>query len=698
MDFTAVPPGNEENRLCSIVIDKPARPLLAPAPELHLQGMTVSRFLPAVTAFWSAILLILVQPALAKAILPWFGGSAGVWTTSMLFFQAMLLAGYLYAHLLQRLRPARVQALVHCALLLLALALLPIRPDAAWKPSGDSDPVPGILGVLLSTVGLPYFLLSATSPLIQAWLSAAPAGRVPWRLFAVSNLGSLLALLSYPAAIEPWLAIRAQLDLWSWGFGIFAVMCAVVALRTAAAPAERAHARWPAAPTVLGWAALAMIPSVAWQAVATKLSEDVGAIPFLWVLPLSLYLLSFVLTFESGRWYRRAWMRWAVPLSVGALAYVRVMPVDVPFSALFLLYLGTVFLICMLCHGELALRRPDRQMLTSFYLSVAVGGAAGGALVAVVAPLLLDRYMEIPLSLLATVVVASVCLYRMPRWAALVVSLGFAALLAYEPPSGDAQIRVRVRNFYGAMRVVDFDQAEERSRVLIHGSIQHGVQFLSPSRRRTATAYYGGSSAAGLMLDLLQAKGPVRVGVIGLGVGTLLAYGRPGDYFRVYELNPAVLDLARNEFSFLRDSQAKYDVVMGDARLSLEKESSGQFDLLVVDAFTGDSVPTHLMTVEALRTYRKHLAPGGWIALNISSRFLNLAPTFQRLAAAEGLYAFRARTGDDARQRIYTADWVLMSQHADLPAPLRAVSRPLSAETGIALWTDGYVNLLSVLN
>ncbi len=578
----------------------------------------------AVTIFGSAFLLFQVQPIIAKIILPWFGGSASVWITCLLFFQLVLLLGYFYAHLLIQRLCSKMQTRTHVLLLASSILVLPIFPKDAWKPLGSEDPTFRILGLLGTTVGLPYFVLSTTGPLLQAWYARAGRGAVPYRLFALSNAGSMLGLLSYPVIVEPVLSTRHQAVSWSLMYVGLCVLCATVALRfRSEAPVERVEPQAaPGGNVKLLWVLLAVCASSLLFAITNHLSQNVAAIPFLWVLPLSLYLLSFILCFEGKGWYRRNPFLYLWVIALGGMSYA-LSPDSVNASLMVLipLYSAGLFLCCMVCHGELARLKPHPAHLTSFYLMCSAGGAMGGIFVGLLAPHVFRGYFELPIAMTGCAVLVLVTIHRdpssalykarwRPAWLALVaLTATLIAYLAVEIRKSTLQARVRVRNFYGVLRIIDSETPvlERARRKLVHGTINHGVEFLAPDRRRLPTTYYGPGSGVGLALHEAQQRRGLRVGVIGLGAGTIACYGRPGDRYTFYEINPLVIRLAKTEFRFLQDSAAKVDIVLGDARLSLEREPTRAFDVLAVDAFSGDSIPVHLLTQEAFALYFRHL-------------------------------------------------------------------------------------------
>jgi len=663
----------------------------------------------AATIFVSAFLLFLVQPIVAKQILPWFGGSAAVWTTCVFFFQFLLLAGYAYAHALVRWLPPRPQLVFHLVLLVVSLASLPIVAAAGWKPSGAEDPGLRILGLLVVTVGLPYFLLSTTSPLVQAWY--ARRFDSPYRLFALSNLASLAALLLYPVAVEPLIPTRVQAVSWSWGYALFVVLCAGTAaysLRGAvgAAPARVAPDPGPAPAlgTRLQWVALPALASLLLLAITNHLTQNVASIPFLWVLPLSLYLLTFILCFDGRGWYRRAVFFPLSGLAVAAMAWVLTdthlilnLQLSIP------LFGAGLFVLCMLCHGELVMIRPVPARLTEFYMLIALGGAVGSMVVSVIAPHVLPGDFEVAAGLALAAIVLAWKVAPAGR-IALAGALAAVAFTGYGVvtyvANNVADTRVLKRNFYSSLRARDEVRDEGTVRKLIHGTINHGEQFVDADKRRQAIAYFGPKTGIVRALEALRHPG-MRVGILGLGAGTMAAYGRPGDVYRFYEINPQVIELARTEFSYLADSDASVEVVLGDGRLALEAEPPQRFDLLAADAFSSDSVPMHLITKEALELYMSHVRPGGVVVFNVTNRYLDLAPVVKRLADSLGLHArLVSHSPDDVEYSLYSVtDFALVTADPRLfeRAELAGFAAPIAAPAKVSVWTDDFNNLLQAL-
>ena len=671
----------------------------------------------AATIFLSAFLLFQVQPLIAKVILPWFGGSSAVWSAALLFFQLLLLAGYAYAHVLIRYLKAGAQMAVHVALLAVSCALLPILPSPRWKPSEVGDPTLRILILLLATIGMPYFLLSATSPLLQAWYVRRSGSTMPYRLFALSNFGSMLALVSFPFLVEPQLTSRQQAFTWTGIYAAFVLLCAVTALasRGGSAPSPQAATQAAASPRptlaqMVLWVSLAACASTLLVAVTTHLSQNIAPIPLLWVLPLALYLLTFILSFESDRIYQRWIFLPLLPLALAGMTYsiwANGGNLDIKW-----LIPGVglcLFCCCMMCHGELARRRPSPRYLTLFYLMVSLGGAVGGLFVALIAPHVFRTYLELPLGLLACALLAVIVLWNLVRhpilsWGlrtGLIIAAGIlAGYLARKEYVDRRGYVLMVRNFYGVLHVRDDLATTFPERVLLHGTIDHGSQILADNLKYEPTSYYGPDSGVGRAIRALETQGPIRVGSIGLGAGVLATYGRAGDVYRIYEINPLVEGIAQTQFSFYPHSPADKRILMGDARLTLERQESQQFDLLSVDAFSSDAIPIHLLTREALALYFRHLKPSGILALHVSNRYLNLVPVCARGAQIFDKQAMVV--DDDGEEQSYysSSTWVLLTADGQWFANasfLSADMRPARAPALFRAWTDDYSNIFQIL-
>jgi hypothetical protein len=776
----------------------------------------------ACTILVSAFLLFQVQPVISKKILPWFGGSPAVWTTCVLFFQVLLLGGYTYAHLLTRMFRPRMQGLIHAVLICLALFTLPITPADGWKPIDGSMPAMRILLLLAAKVGVPYFLLSSTNPLVQSWFSLAFPGRSPYRLYALSNFGSLAALLTYPFWFETAFTVNTQGNLWSLGFVVFALLCGglgVMIWRMAgildAAQAQRASARdersnlvdeGPAFIQKFAWLLLAALPCVMFLAATNHLCQDIAVVPFMWIAPLSLYLISLIICFDREIWYSRKFFGTASVLSIFTLAALKrsgsiddfltrvsgwinagldyfgykllhnlsftgsvdlllaksveainwvahrdwlarrdvletITLSDLDESVIFqsALYLLVVFLVCMVCHGELVKSKPKPRFLTMFYLMISAGGALGGLFVAIICPLVFKTDFELPLAIITGFVVAWIALANDGRdtwlagrevlqWIAAFVVVGALILVGWsqiEPP--DDNVLALTRNFYGRLKVRVLDPptepadppGESTGRALYHGRIWHGFQYLTPARLDEPTAYYAPGTGVGVAVQhypRLPGEG-MRVGVIGLGAGTMAAYAQKGDVYRFYDINPDVIRVSDAWFSFRsRAAQrgAKIDTILGDARIQLEREPDQAYDVIVLDAFSGDAIPAHLLTAEALDIYERHLRRDkdgkalGIIAVHISNRYLDLEPVVAALSRAKDFPARIVHFEQGIDVGDTSADWILLTRNPKFLATTdtltsdytgELVAYPLELEDGKkeVMWTDQKSNLFEIL-
>jgi len=695
----------------------------------------------ALTVFASAFLLFQVQPLISRLILPWFGGSPAVWTAAMLFFQTALFGGYLYAHLTTTRLSATAQCAVHLGLLAAATAAALATgtvPPGWLRPEGSAagSPVLRIFLLLGITVGLPYFALSATGPLLQRWFTRVVPGRSPYRLFALSNVGSLLALLTYPLFVEPAWGGRTQAACWTAGFAAFAACCGLcVGQVRRAAPgheptvAATAGTRRGDRLLAAAWVGLPALGSVLFLAVTNEVCQNVATVPLLWIVPLSLYLLSFIVAFDHPRWYPRRLAAAAAVVLVAVMAgYDRL--ADRTGLAVFdhwwmesaVMFAGLAVLL-LVCHGELARLKPDGTRLTAYYLSMSAGGAVGGLLVNLVAPRVFTTFREFPLALAAAAAVAAAVLAaggvaappgRLLRWSG--VTLGLAAIggtwhwrLAAAPPRPDRRVAHESRTFYGTLAVQERDiGAPDASFAFFSGHIQHGRQFSAAERRREPLTYYGaGSGVEAAVRHVQRQSDACHVGVVGLGVGTLATYARPGDRYRFYELNPGVIDVARNAawFHYLADCRGTVDVVVGDARLELERELAGGaghgFDLLVLDAFSGDAIPAHLLTTEAFAVYDRHLRPGGVLAVHVTNTYLDIQPVVRRLAEEHGFLHRRIYRAEDAERLLYRNDWMLLSRDPEAVIPaaddVEVLPDRYRQPRAVPLWTDDYGSLLPLL-
>jgi spermidine synthase len=666
------------------------------------------------TIFLSAFLLFLVQPIIAKQILPWFGGSAAVWTTCLVFFQSVLLAGYAYADITHRLGLRR-QTWLHLALLAVSLVTLPILAAESWKPAGDDEPIARILLLLAATIGLPYFLLSTTTPLLQAWYVRRFHAAVPYRLFALSNFASLLALLGFPILFEPWFTLP-QLG-WGWSalYAGFVAVCAatgVLALRAAGngAGEATAHAARAAAPpslaTQLLWLVLAAMGSVMLLAVTNHVTQNIASVPFLWVIPLSLYLVTFILCFDHPRWYVRPLF---IALLVPGVPWMAYLIASLELKLAVATYFAGLFVACMFCHGELARLKPDPRYLTRFYLMLSLGGAAGAVLIAIVAPATLSGYFELNISLVALALLLALRVEG--RWRLL--GLAVAAATAWFAYDGAREyvrdVRAIGRDFFGVVRTRDREVDGVRYRAMYHGGIVHGGQLLGEQYRLVPSDYFGPTSGYGRLFAALNEVKPAprKVGIIGLGAGVVAAYGRAGDSITFYEISPQVIEIERREFTFLRDTPAKTEVILGDGRLSLERElkQSGarRYDVLGIDAFSGDSIPMHLITREAMGLYLAHLAPDGVIVFQATNRYIDLMPVIRRLADEFGLHAVLVSDFPDSNVGAdywrSSTDQVLVTRDRKLLAhpKIAEAAEPIMDRKDLPTFTDAHHNLVRIL-
>lgn len=701
-------------------------------------------FLIALSLFLSSFLLFLVQPLIGKYILPWFGSSPAVWSASLLFFQVLLTGGYAYAYMLTGWLAPRRQTWVHwfflgVSVLPLLLGAIfwnaPVLPGPAWRPNDVDYPIWDVIKVLLVAVGIPYFLLSTNSTLLQAWFSVLHPGHSPYRLYALSNLGSLLGLLCYPFLFEPLLSLPTQACWWTLGYGFYFLSACVLTwryMRSASAAPAQAISAFPSIPPAemdpaaprwhirLLWVLLPAISSLLLLATTNQITQEIAVIPFLWILPLMLYLLSFILCFESDRWYGRG--RFTLVLFLAAAAYGltlsggALVELKIQITAYCLLF----FVCCMICHGELARLRPPPRNLTSFYLTVSVGGALGGLFVNLAAPLLFTYYWELPVGLALCLAVYLVMTLFLPQnrrriatgrmafaQAVALILVVFQVVRYGQAIEGDFQWLGR--NFYGVLRVKQFSlsKAGDQAYELMHGITLHGLQFIDPSKNTLPTSYYWEGSGVGLSYTHHPNRDyGLKVGVIGLGVGTLAVYGRAGDTIRFYEINPLVAELAQGEggyFTYLQDSAAQIEIILGDGRLSLERdlEQSGSqgFDLLVLDAFNSDSVPIHLLTRQAFTLYLQHLKPDGILAVHVSNRILDLEKVVYSMADEFGLQMIPVLAGKD-EPGLSTSRWDLLTTNQvflDDVVKLGYAARTDAAEQHMQIWTDDYSNLFQIL-
>ena len=648
----------------------------------------------AATAFLAAALLFMVQPMVARQVLPLLGGSPAVWNTSLVFFQAALLAGYVYAHWMGRHRPRQ-----HLWLLALPVLVLPIGLPAGWMPPTEHNPIPWLLKALAVMVGLPFVVVATTSPLLQRWFAAT--GRDPYFLYAASNAGSLVGLLSYPTLVEPTLRLQQQSQLWAAGYLTLAVLVAGCAVVGRSYEAANGNADSRGRPTLISWrrrlrwVLLAFAPSSLMLSVTTYLSTDIAAVPLLWVVPLSVYLLTFILVFVRRQVLSHRWMIRALPVCVLPLVGVLAKEPLQPIALIGGWHLLTLFVAAMVCHGELANDRPEPQHLTEFYLWLSLGGALGGMFNALVAPLMFSSVAEYPVTL------ALVCLLKptMKRWPWLGLGLGLLLLVSANRSWKRFNMEHVERSFFGVSRVAR-DRPNETRRYF-HGTTLHGLQCLDPARRREPLGYYDRRGPIGQLFEVLPAA--TNVAVTGLGAGGLLAYAEAGQHWTMYEIDPAVERIAQNTnyFTYLSDCPAAERIVMGDARLSLAGADE-QYDVMILDAYNSDALPVHLITREALAVYLARLAPRGVLAFHISNRYLDLTSVVSRLAADVKLFCL---VQDEQRLNIawlggyrHLSNWAVMTRQQEVLQGLERDSRwsRPSPRTDTRIWTDDYSSVFSV--
>jgi len=687
----------------------------------------------AITVFISAFL----QPVISRFILPWYGGGTGIWTTCILFFQVGLLVGYAYAFILRNALDTNKQVIVHLSLLLISLLFLPITPTESLKPVGAVNPLTGIILLLISTVGVPYILISATGPLLQHWYSLKYHDRSPYRLYALSNAGSLLGLVSYPFIVEPLLSLENQTLIWSSAYVLFVLVCGwsgKVLIQSLSESKQSSDVTGSATKKIgfidpLLWLSFSACGSVLLLATTNKVTQDIAVVPFLWVLPLGLYLTTFIIAFDSPRWYNRYF--WLPALIVSLLLVTILLGLDheegrtLIASIMVAFYCGAMFVACMVCHGEMTRIKPAATYLTLFYLIVALGGALGGSFVSLLAPQIFNGLWEFHIAWVLVALLTGVAVVRHPGQSLPFVLKGAFAIFFVTAFVLLSQFMIddinmhhedaltERRNFYGVLRVYEKkNTANHLVRSLHHGIVNHGSQFVSPKLRSTAMAYYGLNSGVDIAITrhpkrLRQTlKGQERglnIGIVGLGVGTLATYARPGDTVRLYEINPEVEVIAREYFSFLEDTDASVEVIPGDGRISMETELKNNgpqyFDVLVIDAFSGDSVPVHLLTLEAFELYWAHLNTDGILAVNISNYYINLRPVVKALAKYFDKPAYFVKRDEDKAKGQSDSSWILLTDNSDFMSEKlrkRLANMP-GGDPENVLWTDDYSSIFNLI-
>jgi hypothetical protein len=671
--------------------------------------------------FLSAFLLFQVQPLIAKLILPYFGGGAAVWTACLLFFQAFLLLGYFYAHCLTQIKSVKKQLGIHFVLLIFSVIFLPIGIQSWDDFSQASSPLQNILILLTVSIGLPYFILSSTGPLIQRWLTYIEVGKLPYQLYSLSNFGSLLALISFPFIFEPLLTTSQQslivILLWKMS---------KLTLNIRDIKAKVLDIEKPNNTQFLDkflWIALAMVGVILLVATTNAMTQNIPPVPFLWILPLCLYLLTFIISFHSPKWYvREYWFAlFVLTACLALLMYFIGSQLDIISQVV--IYACILFIACMICHGELARLKPEVEQLTLFYLFMSLGGFLGSAFVAFIAQNIFDQFLEFPLAIISVFVLLALSTYsqkgtirKTQTWLVvsnITLSISFMVGLIYLNALFVKTNVTSDRNFYGILSVKDVAVNNKVQRRLIDGTTSHGTQSLEKGEERLPLSYYRKNTGVALVLEQLRKQRlkegvhqSINAGFVGLGAGTLAAYGNKNDEYVFYELNPAVITAAKTYFSYLDDSSANIDLVLGDGRVSLQRQldnaGSKQFDTLVIDAFSGDSIPQHLLTQEALILYFKHLKDDGILAIHISNSHLDLTHLVRGLAHVLDKEIIYVETDAD-KDNEHNVQWVLLTNNQVFLSDVRVKayrsrwSTQNSGEKNDIIWTDEHSDLMSVL-
>jgi hypothetical protein len=685
-----------------------------------------------ISVFISAFLIFQIQPIISKIILPWFGGGASVWTTCMLFFQFFLLIGYLYAYILTKILKVRHQIVVHLVVLLCSLFLLPYSISDIQNTLSGGAPTWAVLKVLFMGLGFPYLILSANTPLLQHWFTRETNAANPYRLYAISNIGSFLALVSYPVLIEPFMTLDWQVKLWSSIYYIFVLLVACIFFIVVKQNNNNSHfiPEHIINPKVsffrlILWFMLSALGVVLLVSTTNALTQNVPPVPFLWLAPLAIYLLTYVVTFSNfGIYVRYLWLPLFMLLSfVALLIYFIGGQFDI--ITQLLIYLLILLCGCMICHGELNSLKPKQGNTTLFYLVLSGGGVFGSFLVSFVAKSVFDEFLEFPLAIFSVLVLATASLLwnkqvllaeAKPNLAVIVnhrhlsiLAAGSAVvslvwLLAFNKLNNQYQQYdiAKARNFYGILTVKDIAEGNVHERRLIDGTTSHGSQSLPLSKSTVPLSYYRPGTGAQLVLEQLSSDNKLQVGIIGLGVGALAAYGRSGDHYTFYELNPLVSDFAYKYFSYLDSSQAEVEVKLGDARVSLQHEldlgQNNGFDLLIIDAFSGDLIPTHLMTHEAFLLYQQHIKTQGVMALHISNRHLSLLPVIIQHSITLDMQVMLFETPGNGNE--HDAQWVVLTNNSRItqsPNLIYKQSVISKEQYKKVLWTDDYSSLLPIL-
>ena len=680
--------------------------------------------------FLSAFLLFQVQPMIARYILPWYGGSASVWSTCLLFFQAGLLLGYGYSHVLTKYFELKTQVKIHIALLVISFIVLPVTPGEWLKPQDSGNPVFGIITLLTITVGFPYLMVSTTGPLLQYWFSLSFPKKSPYSLYALSNFGSLLGLITYPILIEPFLNLKTQTLFWSAGYFLFAIFCGytaysvrnikqVIKESVQIKSIKNENYNW------IFWLLLSFMGTFMLLSISNKLTQDLVVVPFLWIIPLSLYLVSFIVAFGNPKWYNRKLFFMSMVLILAMILKMELqfefVNREKPITATILWYCLGVFNVCLILHGELSRIKPKENKLTFYYLMISLGGVLGGMVCNFILPILFNGFWEVYFGFIGFVILITWLLLKNEHElksgskrllfssAAVIAIIGILISFIRIYTAYNKDVIASSRNFYGVLRVADDNKNSAFwFRRLIHGDIMHGGQFIQKEYKRSPVSYYGPLSGVGLALTehpsrTDSVKKGIKVGMIGLGVGCISIYGNEKDVFRYYEINPLVENMARKYFTYLDDSKFKTDVIIADGRTALEKElketGSQQFDVLAIDAFTGDMIPTHLLTKEAIELYLKHLKDDGILVFNITNKYLNIFSVLEGQSKTLNmpLYFFQQAPDQSGLTLAYWALFTKNEKFISKESVKKSIVSFNSQGYPTIFWTDDYSSILPLI-
>ena len=658
---------------------------------------------------------------MAKVILPWFGGSPSVWTTSILFFQFFLLFGYLYSHLLCRFLTIKKGIVLHLLFLGFSLLMLPVYPSSTWKLTDKFTPEIKVLLTLFSTISIPYLLLSTSGPLIQFWFSKYFENKSPYYLFSISNFGSLLGLVSYPFFFEPFFGLKLQTHIWSITNILYILMCSIIGIFVFKGNfanneiSKKSVGHRYSFSRKASWIFLAFLGVVIMLGATNEMTQDLPPIPFLWVLSLGIFLISFIIPFAKER--REGPNIWKKTFNISLLLLIllKVTGHGMPIVFQVITYAFILYSACMVCHIELAATKPKEEYLTEFYLYISLGGGLGSLFVTFLGPVLFNQYFEMYLALLSIYGFIGIQKYELFSKTSKAFEKGMKvnfilwlssglicfSLLYFKDNMMIKNLILKDRNFYGVLKILDTKfQGDEIKRALFDGKTIHGLQFLNSKNTLSPSLYYTEESGVGLAFNTLKNKSNSKVGIIGLGAGTLASYAKENDIFDFYEINPQVIDIANNQFTYLKNSKAKIKTYLGDARITLEEiyrnKGTKSYDLIVLDAFSSDAIPTHLLTREAFLLYTQHLSEEGTLAIHISNRHIDLFPVVASLAKEKGYLSVEFNDHTTDEKKVYSI-WALVSKNKEFISSIK--SGPFKEKTKRenvteVIWTDDYTNLL----